>query len=172
MGDDLRAEVSSLRSEQRSQAESLGALYTHVQQLERRLNERVDGAEARLRAELANIRRGQEDIRRGQEAQMDALAALLQRTGTASMPEAERRRQFLKDNRPHATAKQEGYTCAELRNAEYTCQEAREAGYTCAEAKAARFSLQEIRQGGYTCHEAKTAGFSASDTEGFYDPDS
>ena len=60
-----------------------------------------------------------------------------------------------------------GFSCAEvktlgmvegLKQAGYTCAEAKQAGYTCAEAKQAGY-VQGLKQAGYTCAEAKQAGY-------------
>ena len=55
-------------------------------------------------------------------------------------------------------AKQAGYVEG-LKQAGYTCAEAKQAGYTCAEAKRAGY-VDGLKQAGYSCGEAKAAGYS------------
>ena len=157
--DQLRERVAQLEVQQQQRDGLMGALHTQMQQLETRVNDRIDGAEARLRSELTKIRNGQ-------ESQMEALAALLQRSsdGDGGLPEPERRQQFLRQNRPHMSAKLEGYACGEVKAAGYSLQEIKAAGYVEG-LKAARYSLQEVKAAGYSVQEVKAAGYSAQEVK-------
>ena len=141
--DQLRERVAQLEVQQQQRDGLMGALNnkidTKIDALESRVNDRIDGAEARLRSELTKIRNGQ-------ESQMEALAALLQRSsdGDGGLPEPERRQQFLRQNRPHMTAKLEGYACGELKAAEYSAQEVKAAGYLAQEAFEAGFRDESV----------------------------
>ena len=154
---DLRVEVERLREEQKTQSEALGALYSHVQLLERRLNERVDGAEARIQAQLGNIRSGQ-------LKQTEALAALLERTASLAPT--------ISSSMSAAEARAAGFTCKQVRDAGLLAdiKDAKAAGYSCKEARAAGFQAPRgplgqslplgFRAAGYSCTEAAEAGCS------------
>ena len=116
------------------------------------LNGRCAKAEAGFLARL--------ELLEQQAAATPAGQLVAEMLGRASMPEAEKRLVFLKQRRPHRTAKAEGYSCAEVKLAGYSCEEAREVWYSCKEAREAGYSCEEAREAGYSCMQARGAGYS------------
>jgi ribosomal protein S2 len=62
-----------------------------------------------------------------------------------------------------AEVKAAGYVMG-LKEAGYTCAEAKAGNYTCAQVKMAGYTLAEMRTAGFTCAEAKAAGFNPKES--------